>query len=241
MTKYWKMPILHNISGNNRTCGSDLITFVGYVSSLEVTLTVSHILGFLGFPSKNSGVCTKFLSQLVKYFNFDRFWVLTNSKFFSVSKVISRCLMAFLAELKWRQHHRACFRSRKHHRKILALTSRLAGLALHVPFWLSLISQHHRFQWRSQWVVPVCTHNVSQSHLLATLTRLLSGFAHVLFTTSIFGSIVEGFRESIFSRSFQHMLEPFGIFFEVMVAFTGMNGALAFSRPSKNWFGVSAV
>ena len=31
--------------------------------------------------------------------------------------------MAFLADLKWRQHRRPCFRSRKHHRRILALTS----------------------------------------------------------------------------------------------------------------------
>ena len=117
--------------------------------------------------------------------------------------------MAFIADLKWRQHRWPCFRSRKHHRRILALTSRLAGLALHVPFWLLLISQHRHCQWRSQWFVQVFPHSVSQSHLLATLTRLLSGFAHVLLTTSISGSTVEGIRKSIFSRSCRHMLEPF--------------------------------
>ena len=42
--------------------------------------------------------------------------------------------MAFVADLKWRQHRRPYFQSRKHHRRILALTSRRAGLALHVPF-----------------------------------------------------------------------------------------------------------
>ena len=123
--------------------------------------------------------------------------------------------MVFVADLKWRQPRRPCFRSRKHHRCILALTSRLAGLALHVPFWLSLMSQHCCFRWRSQRFVPVCAHSVSQSHLLATFTRLLSGFAHVLFTTLIFGSIVEGIHESIFSRSCRHMLEPFWIIVSV--------------------------
>ena len=43
------MPILHHISANSHTCGSDAITFVGSMDSLEVTLTVCHILGLLGF------------------------------------------------------------------------------------------------------------------------------------------------------------------------------------------------
>ena len=43
------MPILHHISANRHTCGSDAITFVGSMSSLEVTLTVCHNLGLLGF------------------------------------------------------------------------------------------------------------------------------------------------------------------------------------------------
>ena len=117
--------------------------------------------------------------------------------------------MTFLADLKWCQHRRPCFRSRKHHRRILALTSRLAGSILHVPVWLSLISQHRRYQWKSQLFVPVCIHSVSQSDLRAILNRLLSGFAHVLLTTSISGSIVEYIHESIFSRSRRHILELF--------------------------------
>ena len=125
--------------------------------------------------------------------------------------------MAFGADLKWRQHCGHCFWSRKHDRRILKLTSRLAGLALHVPFWFSLISQHRRCQWRSQCFVPVCTHSVSQSHLLAILTCLLSGFGHVLLTTSISGSIAEGIHESTFSTSFRHMLEPFCMFFSADV------------------------
>ena len=43
------MPILHHISANRHTCGSDAITFVGSMSSLEITLTVCHNLGLLGF------------------------------------------------------------------------------------------------------------------------------------------------------------------------------------------------
>ena len=121
--------------------------------------------------------------------------------------------MAFVTDLKWRQHRRPCFRFRKRHSRILALTSRLAGLALDVPFWLSLISQHRRCQWRSQRFVPVYTHSASQSHLLAILTSLLSGFAHVLLITSISGSIVEDIHESIFFRSCRHMLEPFWMIF----------------------------
>ena len=43
------MPILHHISDNSHTCGSDALTFVGSMGSLEVTLTVCHNLGLLGF------------------------------------------------------------------------------------------------------------------------------------------------------------------------------------------------
>ena len=117
--------------------------------------------------------------------------------------------MVFAGDLKWCYHRRPCFWSRKHHRRILALTSRLTGSVLHVTFWLPLIAEHRRYQCRFQWFVAVCTHSVSHSHQLAKLTRLLSGFALVLLTTSISGSIVEDTRESMFSRSCSHMLEPF--------------------------------
>ena len=43
------MPILHHISANSHTCGSDVIMFVGSLSSLEVTLTVYRNLGLLEF------------------------------------------------------------------------------------------------------------------------------------------------------------------------------------------------
>ena len=50
------MPILHPKSANSHTCGSDAITFVESVSSLEVTLTVDHNLGLLGFYLPKIGV-----------------------------------------------------------------------------------------------------------------------------------------------------------------------------------------
>ena len=52
------MPILHHISANSHTCGSDAITFVGSMSSLEVILTACHNLGMLGFrlPKIGGGV-----------------------------------------------------------------------------------------------------------------------------------------------------------------------------------------
>ena len=118
-----------------------------------------------------------------------------------------------MADLKLRQHRRPCLRSRKHHRKKLALTSRLAGSAPHVPFWHPLIAQHRRCQWRPQWFVPACTRSVPQSHLLAEQIHLLSEFAQVLLTTSISCFIVEGILESIFSRSCRDMLEPFRTIF----------------------------
>ena len=44
------MPILHHISANGQTCGSNAITFVGSMFSLEVTLTVSiNLTGLLRF------------------------------------------------------------------------------------------------------------------------------------------------------------------------------------------------
>ena len=47
--KISKIPILYHISANSHTCGSDAIAFVGFMSSLEVTLTVCHNLGLLEF------------------------------------------------------------------------------------------------------------------------------------------------------------------------------------------------
>ena len=128
------MPILHHISANSHTCGSDAITFVGSMSSLEVTLTVCLNLGLLGFCLPKIRGVDKFSVPTCKVFQFSPFLSFDKFQVFSVSKVISCCLMAFLADLKWRQHRRPCFRSRKHHRRILVLTSRLAGLALHVTF-----------------------------------------------------------------------------------------------------------
>ena len=73
MTKYPKNAILQQISANSHTCGSDAITDVGSMSSLEVTLTVCHNLGLLGFCLPKIGGCTDFRSQLVKIFSFDHF------------------------------------------------------------------------------------------------------------------------------------------------------------------------
>ena len=52
------MPILHHISANSHTCGCGGITFVGSMSSLEVTLTVCHNLELLRFslPQIGKGV-----------------------------------------------------------------------------------------------------------------------------------------------------------------------------------------
>ena len=184
---------MHHISANSHTCGYDEIVFVESMSSLEVTLTLCLNLGFLSFFLPKIGGCTKIRSQLVKNFSFDNFWYLTKSKSF----------FQFQGLLKWRQHCGiTCFCSRKHHLRILALSSLLVSSVLHVPFWLSLIAHHRRYQCKSQRFVPVCTHSISRRHYLAILTRLLSGFVHVLLTTSIFVSIVEGIRESIFSISY---------------------------------------
>ena len=43
------MTILHHLSANNHTCGSDATTFVESMGSLKVTLAVCHNLGLLGF------------------------------------------------------------------------------------------------------------------------------------------------------------------------------------------------
>ena len=156
--------------------------------------------------------------------------------------------MAFVADLKWHQHRRPCFWSRKHHRRILALTSRLAASVLHVLSWLSVIAQHSRCQSRSQWFVPVRTHSVSQSHLLAKQVHILSGFAHVLLTTSISGSIVEGIHESTFSISsfLQHCTSlyrippkfgaPGGLNFQTIFFWAKSLSILALSHSFKNAF-----
>ena len=128
------MPILHYISANSHTCGYDAIMFVGSMSILKVTLTVYHNLGLLGFCFPKIGGVYRFSVPTCKNFQFWPFLSFDEFQVFSVSKVNSCYLMAFLADLKWRQHRRPCFRSRKHHRRTLALTSRLAGLAVHVPF-----------------------------------------------------------------------------------------------------------
>ena len=169
--------------------------------------------------------------------SFDKF------KVFLVSTIISCCLMAFLADLKCHQHRRSCFWSRKHHLRILALTLRLAGLALHVPFWLLLISQLRRCQWRSQWFVPICIHSVSQSHLLAILTRLLSGFAHVLFDHfDLWFHCWRYSRVHLFQIMSAYAWAILNDFLSLcLLSLDGMNGALALSRPSKKWLVVSAV
>ena len=160
------------------------------------------------FPFQKWGVY-KFSDATCKNFHFWPFLSFDKFKVFSVSKVTSCCLMVFAADLNWRQHRQPCFRPRKHHHRILAVTSRLAGSALHVPFSFSLIAKHCRCQWRSQGFVPACNHSASRSHIPAKKIHLLSGFAHVLLTTSISCSIAEDIPESIFSRSCRHMLEPF--------------------------------
>ena len=204
------MFILHHVSANSQFCGSDAISFVESTIILEVTLSVCHDFGLLRFSLfKNRWVVQNFGPNLWKFSELTifEFWQILS--FFSVSKAIFFVLMAFVADLKLRQHGRSCFQSRKHHRRIQALTSLLAGSVLQMPFWLLLISQHRNCQWRSHWFVHVSTLSGSQSHPLAILVHLLSGFAHVLFTTSISGSVVEGICESIFSRSCQHVLELF--------------------------------
>ena len=131
------MQFLHYISANSHTCGSDAIAFVGSISSLEVTLTMCHNLRLLGscLPKigGGGGALYRFSAPTCKNFQFGPFLNFDEFELFSVSNVITCCLMAFVADLKWRQRRRPCFRSQKHYRRKLALTSRLAGLACHVP------------------------------------------------------------------------------------------------------------
>ena len=90
-----------HIMANCHTCGSDAITFVGSISSFEVTLSVCHNLGLLRFslPKIGGGECTKFRSQfsvliifefspILSFFSFKGYFLLSDG---------------FLADLKWRQ------------------------------------------------------------------------------------------------------------------------------------------
>ena len=70
MSKYWKIPILNHISDNSHTRGSDALTFVGSVSSLEVTLTECHNLVCSGFPFQKSGGVQQFPVPTFKDFQF---------------------------------------------------------------------------------------------------------------------------------------------------------------------------
>ena len=150
--------------------------------------------------------------------------------------------MAFAADLKWRQHRRPCLRSRKQHRKILTLTSRLAGLALHVPFD-SRWSHNTVVTSDDLLLVPVCIHSVLQSHVLAIQTRLLSGFAHVLLTTfDIWFHCGRDSRVHLLQIMSPYAWAIFKDFFRSWErSLDGMNGAIAFSRSGKKRFGVSAV
>ena len=78
------MPILHHIRANSHTCGSDSITFVGSMSSLEVTLTVCHNLGLLGFCLLKIGGVYKFSVP-----TFKKFSVLTIFDFRQISSFFS--------------------------------------------------------------------------------------------------------------------------------------------------------
>ena len=63
------MPILHHISANSHTFGYDAIMFVGSMSSLEVTLTVYHNFGLLGFRLPKIGGMDKFSVPTCKNFS----------------------------------------------------------------------------------------------------------------------------------------------------------------------------
>ena len=63
---YRKLLILHHISDNSQTCGSDAKTFVGSMSSLEVTLTVCRILGLLRFSLTGCSWLSKILLHTFK-------------------------------------------------------------------------------------------------------------------------------------------------------------------------------
>ena len=55
MTKCRKMPILHHIIVNGHNCGSDAMTFVGCMSSLDLILTVGYKFGLLLFSLSEIG------------------------------------------------------------------------------------------------------------------------------------------------------------------------------------------
>ena len=116
MTTYQKMTILHPISANCLTYGSYAITFVRYIFNLNVTLTVCDNLGLVRFFFQKSGVY-KFRSQPEKFSVLTIFEFRQILSFFSASKVTC-CLMAFVADLKWRQHRWPCFQCRNHHLRI---------------------------------------------------------------------------------------------------------------------------
>ena len=78
------MPIWHHISAHSHTCGSDAITFVGSMSSLEVSLTVCHNLGLLRFsPPKIGGDVQNFRPNL------QEFSVLTIFEFWQILSIFS--------------------------------------------------------------------------------------------------------------------------------------------------------
>ena len=64
------MPILHHISANSHTCGSDANTFIESMSSLEATPTVYHNLGLLGFCLPKIGGLYRFSVPSCKIFHF---------------------------------------------------------------------------------------------------------------------------------------------------------------------------
>ena len=70
LTKYRKTPILHQLGANSHTCWSDSITFVGSISSLEVTLTACHNLGLLKFSLAKMGGVHKISVPIFKSFQF---------------------------------------------------------------------------------------------------------------------------------------------------------------------------
>ena len=70
MSKYQKMPVLHHISANSHTRGSDAKSFGGSMKSLEVTLTECHNQGLLSFSFQKIGGNYKFSVPICKHFQF---------------------------------------------------------------------------------------------------------------------------------------------------------------------------
>ena len=93
MTKYQKMPILHHISANSRTCWSDAKTFVGSTNRLEVTLTVCCKLGFRKFNLPKFAGCTNFQSLVIIYFQ-------SRGKVYEASDSVSNMANFLLRKLK---------------------------------------------------------------------------------------------------------------------------------------------